>query len=217
MPTDLQRRPAAGAPEPSPSSQPLSDNRIAARLLSAAVARGRNRFNGIIRDLRDDEVVQFRKHLQRLDHDSLRDRFNGNAGSDFLADYAARSFSNGTIVAGYFERGVLRGAGELHPCGRDSHHRPIGEIAFSVERGWHRCGIGTGLFRRLIRNARVHGIEMLHVSTHSENEAMKALARRFGADMAFSAGEAYGIIDINPVPDDLLFGGPVNRDADLDA
>jgi hypothetical protein len=42
---------------------------------------------------------------------------------------------------------------------------------------------------------------------------MRALARIFGAVLQFRAGETVGIVDIGPVPDDLLFDGPINRDA----
>lgn len=215
MPIDLHERPLQGdLTAKAASLHGPGESGPGAPPLPRSALRGNDRFSGIIRDLRDDELAQFRKHLQRLDSQSLRDRFNGGVSAEFLASYAGRSFGNGTVVAGYFERGVLRGAGELHPCGRDNQHRPIGEIAFSVERRWHRCGIGTGLFRRLIRNARARGIEMLHVSTHSDNDAMKALALRFRASLAFESGETFGIVDIGPVPDDLLFGGSINRDAD---
>ena len=216
MSIDLHERPLQGEPAFTTSRKSTTrDGPPDTQPLPRSARRSNERFNGIIRDLRGDELAQFRKHLQRLDGHSLRDRFNGGVSSEFLATYATRSFGNGTVVAGYFERGVLRGAGELHPIGRDGEHRPIGEIAFSVERSWHRCGIGTGLFRRLIRNARARGIEMLHVSTHAGNDAMRALALRFQATLVFEAGETFGLVDIGPVPDDLLFGGPINRDADL--
>ncbi len=173
--------------------------------------------SGIVRDLRADEVAQFRKHLQRLDASNLRDRFNGAVGAEFIARYARRSFDGGRIVAGYFERGVLRGAAELHPCGRDEAGRAIAETAFSVELQWQRRGIGTRLFRRLIRDARARGIEILYVSTHADNQAMRALALRFHATITFNAAEAFGTVDIGPVPDDLLYDGPINRDADVAA
>jgi GNAT superfamily N-acetyltransferase len=168
---------------------------------------------GIVRDLRGDEIAQLRRHLMRLDPASLRDRFNGIVGEEYIAAYASRCFAHGTVIAGYLERGVLRAAAELHPSGRDVRGRPVAEIAFSVEKDWQRRGIGTRLFRRLIRDARGRGIERLHVTTHADNDAMRALARIFGAVLQFRAGETVGIVDIGPVPDDLLFDGPINRDA----
>lgn len=212
MPTPEHPRPSMDA---SKTTVKHAFTRPGSGPVSGLAAPSDPRFRGVIRDLRGDEAAQFRKHLQRLDAQSLRDRFNGRVSPDFLAAYAARCFGDGTVVAGYLERGVLRGAGELHPCGRDDGYRAVGEIAFSVERDWHRCGIGTRLFQRLIRDARTRGIERLHVSTHSENAAMKALARRFRADLNFTSGVAFGVIDIGPVPDDLIYGGPVNRDADI--
>ena len=133
MSTDLHERPLQGEPAFATSrSSSTRDGTPGAQPVPRSARRANERFNGIIRDLRNDELAQFRKHLQRLDGHSLRDRFNGGVSPEFLADYATRSFGNGTVVAGYFERGVLRGAGELHPIGRDGEHRPIGEIAFSV-------------------------------------------------------------------------------------
>lgn len=172
---------------------------------------------GIIRDLRSNENAQFRKHLLRLDGASLRDRFNGSVGPEFIAAYAARCFTEGKVIAGYFERGVLRGAAELHLSGRDAHHRPVAEIAFSVEKAWQRRGIGTRLFRRLIRDARNLGVETLYVSTHADNLAVRALALRLRAQLTFSASEAFGKVDIGPVPDDFLYDAPINRDADFAA
>lgn len=212
MPTHVHPRPSMDASEATVKHPFTAQGTVP---VSGFEAPPGARFNGIIRDLRGDEAAQFRKHLQRLDAQSLRDRFNGRVSPEFLAAYAARCFGDGTVVAGYLERGVLRGAGELHLCGRDDGNRAVGEIAFSVERDWHRCGIGTRLFQRLIRDARARGIERLHVSTHSENAAMKALARHFRADLSFTSGAAFGVVDIGPVPDDLIYGGPVNRDADI--
>ena len=62
---------------------------------------------------------------------------------------------------------------------------PTGEIAFSVERDLQHRGIGGRLFQRLIAKARGLGYLRLQVTTHSNNGAMKALARRFNAELSF--------------------------------
>ena len=70
--------------------------------------------SGTVRVLSARELPLFREHLLRLDRDSRHDRFNGALDDDFLATYAARCVSDGTIIIAYFENGVVRGAAELH-------------------------------------------------------------------------------------------------------
>ncbi len=177
---------------------------------------GSVRAQGIVRDLRTDEIAQFRKHLQRLDRASIRDRFNGAAGADVLAAYALRCLRHGAIIAGYFESGVVRGAGELHPLGRDAEGRRTAEVALSVEKDWQRRGVGTRLFRRIIVDARQRGVEVLCITTHCENDSMRALAMRFRARMTFKASGAFGAIDVGTVPAALLRAGE-GEDADFAA
>lgn len=151
---------------------------------------------GAIRQLRPSDLPLFRDHLLRLDAESRRDRFNGFIDDAFVAAYADRCFSDGTTVIGYVEDGRVLGAAELHE--RPEDMIPTGEIAFSVERDLQHRGIGTRLFERLILNALGLGYTRLFVTTHHENAAMKALARKFGADLTFEAGETMGVIDLAP-------------------
>lgn len=152
---------------------------------------------GTIRQLRPSDLPLFRDHLLRLDAESRRDRFNGITDDVFVAGYANRCFSDGTTVIGYVEEGRVLGAAELHE--RPEDPIPTGEIAFSVERGLQHRGIGSRLFERLIVNALGLGYTRLLVTTHHENQAMKALARKFGAELVFEAGETMGVIDLAPV------------------
>jgi RimJ/RimL family protein N-acetyltransferase len=152
---------------------------------------------GTIRQLRPSDLPLFRDHLLRLDGESRRDRFNGITDDEFVGVYAARCFADGTTVIGYVEGGKVLGAAELHERPEDAV--PTGEIAFSVERGLQHRGIGSRLFERLILNALGLGYTRLLVTTHHENAAMKALARKFGAELVFEAGETMGIIELAPV------------------
>jgi GNAT superfamily N-acetyltransferase len=68
------------------------------------------------------------------------------------------------------------------------------EIAFSVERAARRKGVGSILFRRLITEAEGRGYERLRITTG--NEAMRALAHKFGAHLTFRQGESTGSIDL---------------------
>jgi RimJ/RimL family protein N-acetyltransferase len=152
---------------------------------------------GSIRQLRPSDLPLFHDHLLRLDSESRRDRFNGVTDDEFVVVYADRCFTDGTTVIGYVEDGKVLGAAELHE--RPEDKVPTGEIAFSVERELQHRGIGSRLFERLIVNALGLGYIRLLVTTHHENEAMKALARKFGAEMTFEAGETMGIIDLAPI------------------
>lgn len=147
---------------------------------------------GQIRQLRPSDLANFREHLLRLDAESRRDRFNGVTDDIFVGSYAARCFSDGTTVIGYVENGEVHGAAELHE--RPDLDEPTGEIAFSVERHLHHKGIGSALFSRLIAHAQALGYERLRVTTHPQNEAMKALARKYHARLMFEDGETVGTI-----------------------
>ena len=63
-----------------------------------------------------------------------------------------------------------------------------------------RRGVGTILFRRLIAEARAKGYKILRITTRAENHAMRALAGKFGAHLAFRDGEAAGTIDLTRQP-----------------
>ena len=64
-----------------------------------------------------------------------------------------------------------------------------------------RQGVGTVLFRRLIAEARWKGYERLRVTTGADNHAMRALAKKFGAHLAFRHGESTGTIDLTKTPE----------------
>ncbi|WP_309085879.1 GNAT family N-acetyltransferase [Chelativorans sp.] len=152
--------------------------------------------SGVVRRLRPSELGLFREHLLRLDGESRRDRFNGAISDAFLQDYAARSFQQGATVIGYVENGRVLGAAELHE--RPELDPPTGEIAFSVERPLQHRGLGSRLFELLIAHARSLGYTQLRVTTHPNNDAMRALARKFAAKLSFGEGETVGIIELDP-------------------
>ncbi|MBX3578215.1 MAG: GNAT family N-acetyltransferase [Rhizobiaceae bacterium] len=151
---------------------------------------------GVIRQLRPSDLPRFRAHLLRLDSESRHDRFNGAISDAFIDRYADRSFHEGATVIGYLEGEQVLGAAELHE--RTDLPEPTGEIAFSVERHRQRQGIGAKLFHRLLAHAHALGYQRLHVTTHSDNRAMKALAKRFGAELSFGVGETVGTITLDP-------------------
>jgi GNAT superfamily N-acetyltransferase len=154
---------------------------------------------GSVRALTAAELPLLREHLLRLDPESRRLRFNGAVDSDFLTRYAMKNDA-GAIIIGYLQDGVVRGAAELHQAAQAIHGIPgenIPEVAFSVERAARRLGIGSILFEKLLTEARRQGHDRLRVTTNAQNDAMRALARKFGTRLSFREGELTGILDLN--------------------
>jgi GNAT superfamily N-acetyltransferase len=112
----------------------------------------------------------------------------------FIERYAEKCADDGTVIIAFFEGGVVRGAAELHPPGQSPDSLP--EIAFSVEASVRRRGVGSMLFKKLIREARAKGYRSLRITTGAHNHAMRALANKFGARLSFSQGESTGVIDL---------------------
>jgi GNAT superfamily N-acetyltransferase len=155
--------------------------------------------SGSVRTLRQrEELALLRDHLLRLDPESRHDRFHGFMDDSFLERYAAKCAGDGTIVIAYVEDGVVRGAAELHPPDQSPDSQP--EIAFSVEASVRRQGVGSILFKKLIAEARSKGYRSLRITTGVQNQAMRALAHKFGAHLTFRHGESTGSIDLQPQP-----------------
>jgi RimJ/RimL family protein N-acetyltransferase len=146
-----------------------------------------------IRALTAREMPLLREHLLRLDAASRHDRFNGYIDEGFIERYAAKCQTDGTIVVACLEDGVVRGAAELH---QPDLSNPLPEIAFSVEASLRRQGVGSILFTRLIATAKSLGYDSLRITTGAENEAMRALAHKFGAQLSFRRGESSGSLDL---------------------
>ena len=150
---------------------------------------------GTVRTLsQQEELPLLRDHLMRLDRTSRHDRFHGFIDDSFIQRYAEKCANDGTVIIAYLEDGVVRGAAELHPPEQSANAQP--EIAFSVERSVRRKGVGSVLFRKLIQEAHAKGYRNLRITTGAQNEAMRALANKFGAHLTFSHGESTGSIDL---------------------
>jgi GNAT superfamily N-acetyltransferase len=154
---------------------------------------------GTVRTLsQQEELPLLRDHLLRLDRESRHDRFHGFMDDGFIERYAAKCAGDGTLIIAYFENGVVRGAAELHPPDQSPDALP--EIAFSVEASVRRQGVGSILFKKLIAEARAKGYRSLRITTGAQNEAMRALANKFGAHLTFRHGESTGSIDLAQQP-----------------
>lgn len=151
---------------------------------------------GTIRELSRPEQALHRDHLLRLDAEGRRDRFNGVADDRFITSYSERCFAGRTRVFALVDRGgAVRGTAELHP--------PTGgeaaDTAFSVEPDLRRMGIATRLFEAVIAAARYSRFRQLRITSTAGNLAMRALARKFGANFTFEAGEATGLLPVPPL------------------
>lgn len=147
-----------------------------------------------LRILGKNDIGLLVDHLNALDATSLRDRFNGIASPEFVADYASRCIRPGTLVLAAESKGSVIGIAELHPAGPAS-----AELAFSVLSDWRGKGIGAALFALIVEAAWSRGLDSIEITTHSGNEAMKRLARRFGTEMRFEQGETVGRISLDEV------------------
>jgi hypothetical protein len=142
---------------------------------------------GTVRTLsQQEELPLLRDHLLRLDRESRHDRFHGFMDDGFIERYAAKCAGDGTLIIAYLENGVVRGAAELHPPDQSPDSLP--EIAFSVEACVRRQGVGA------------KGYRSLRITTGAQNEAMRALAGKFGAHLTFRHGESTGSIDLTQQP-----------------
>jgi GNAT superfamily N-acetyltransferase len=162
--------------------------------MTEVLTRPRTLPKGKVRVLKPSELPLLRDHLLRLDPRSRRDRFNGAVDEDFIVRYAIGCLDDGVIVIGYFENGEVHAAAELHAPKRSADRTP--EIAFSVEHHLRRRGVGSVLFKALLAEAKRAGYRRLRVTTGAYNEAMRALARKFGARLDFDHGEVSGVIDL---------------------
>lgn len=149
---------------------------------------------GVIRPLQPSEHSLLRDHLLRLDPASRNDRFFGGISDAFITTYAARCFERGTTVIAYIEDGEVRAAAELHAPDRAEDYVP--ELAFSVEERLRRQGVGSALFEQLLAEARRRGYRRVRITTGGQNQAMKALAHKFGAHLTFESGETLGVIEL---------------------
>lgn len=186
--------------------------------MSDVVGNGQMTAKCRVRSLISQELPLLKDHLLRLDSESRRDRFNGYADEGFIERYAAKCAGDGTIIMAYFaEDGEVHAAAELHQPDLSSDSLP--EIAFSVEAQLRRKGVGSILFKKLIAVATELGYEKLRITTGSQNQAMRALANKFGAHLTFRHGESTGTIELNPSIDAPSFAptGAAHDDVPPDA
>jgi GNAT superfamily N-acetyltransferase len=147
----------------------------------------------IVRRLYRPDLPLFRDHLVRLDRETRRDRFGLQVSDEYLENYAELCFAPGALTYGYFDDGVIRGAGELRMfSSKDRPGHRDGEAAFSVELPWRRSGIGTQLMSYIVLAARNRSIATLTIVCLRHNQAMLRLAKKFEAELKFEMSDVTG-------------------------
>ncbi len=146
------------------------------------------------------ERDEFKDHLLRLEKTSRYMRFGCEVNDEFIENYASHALDHNCRVWGYFgPRGNLRGTGEL----KCFANKPgSAEAAFTVEKEYRDKGVGTQLFSHVILSARNRDINHLYVNCLRQNQAMKAIARKFDAGLCFDQGDVIG--DLMPANSTVL-------------
>lgn len=139
-----------------------------------------------VRRLHKGDAPGFCDHLKRLDGDARRLRFGNAVDDEFLDSYGERTLRSDARVLGCFVKGRLCGAAELRFLTPD---RRTAEGAVSLDPDMRGLGLGDRLFGRLIDAARHRGVRRLFLTCLRENKRMQKIARRHGADLAFSDGD----------------------------
>ena len=147
-----------------------------------------------IRILGKTDIPLLEEHLTGLDDYGRHMRFNGSVNTDGIADYARRCIHPGVMVIAAEKDHHVIGVAELHPATMN-----VAEAAFSIDQKWRGKGIGAALFAMILEAAWSRGLTELDLATDSSNEAMKKLARKFGAEMSFDHGEGFGRINLEDV------------------
>jgi len=145
---------------------------------------------GVIRTILPWERARLREHLLRLEPEGRRMRFHVPVKDSSIERFVDRLSWWRSINVGYFEDGALRGSAQL--VWSEDPWRDGVEFAIAVEPAWRGRDIGTALMGRALILARNRGLETLTMSCLRENEAIRALARRFEARLAFEDNTVEG-------------------------
>jgi RimJ/RimL family protein N-acetyltransferase len=141
-----------------------------------------------IRKLFPDEAPKLAGHLARLTHDERALRFMGGLDDEAVEAYCERLNWFRTVVLGFFDEGVLRGAVELHVA--DSHFPILCEAALTVETAWQDHGTATELLRRALVIARNRSARAVQLNCIGDNFRIQHVAQKFGAHFCCDAGQS---------------------------
>jgi GNAT superfamily N-acetyltransferase len=150
-----------------------------------------------MRKLLPSEAGKLRNHLVRLTREQRSLRFMGALDDDAVAEHCTRLNWFRTVVVGYFDAGVLRGAAELQVA--DNHFPILCEVAITVETAWQDHGVATELLRRVLVVARNRSARGVQINCFGDNYRIQHVAQKFGAHFRCRTGESEAEIS-TPVP-----------------
>jgi RimJ/RimL family protein N-acetyltransferase len=130
----------------------------------------------VFRKLLPYEMWRLQEHLLRLTAEDRRLRFFAGVGNEYVANHCRRIDGLRTVIIGFFESGVLRGAAELH-LASDSDRRA--ELAITVEGAWQTNHVGTELIDLAITIAENRGMRSIEMVCLIDNRRMQHVARKF--------------------------------------
>jgi RimJ/RimL family protein N-acetyltransferase len=147
-----------------------------------------------LRVLGKDDIHLLVEHVCAMDPQGRHDRFNAAANEAFVRRYAERCIHPGALVIACEQDGHVIGVAEMHPVSHDG-----AELAFSVLKEHRGRGIGAALFATILEAAWSRGLDMIGITTHSGNQAMQSLARKFGATLRYEEGDTSGRIRLDEI------------------
>jgi RimJ/RimL family protein N-acetyltransferase len=153
----------------------------------------RSRSNGEIvvtayRKLLPIEARLLSEHLARLTPSDKSLRFMGAMSDEALQAHCDSIDWFRTVVIGFFDAGILRGAAELQVAGKGLPM--LYEVAVTVETAWQDQGVGTELLRRALLITRNRAARGLHITCFSDNYRIQHVAAKFGAHFQNRAGHS---------------------------
>lgn len=133
-------------------------------------------------------------HLRALSPEDRRLRFCGTLSDAAVARHVEGLWKPRHVVisghAGPLWAGPFHAAGPVRALAELALSEDTAELGLSVQPGERRRGVGTHLLQTAGRLLAPRGIARLIAYTLPGNASMLALARKFGAEIAFEAGEA---------------------------
>ncbi len=149
----------------------------------------RSRFHGALRQLptavlRQMTHVDFHDHVAWVAEAGCDDGSDGSDGSD-----GGCGGGPARLVAE--ARYVRAGAGgEFFVPGIAHDDEGSAEFALAIADDWQGLGLGRALMLRLMQHARQRGLIALHGLVLADNQPMRALLRRLGAEVRHVAADA---------------------------
>ncbi len=150
-----------------------------------------------MRKLLPGEAPKLRDHLVRLTPEERSLRFMGALDDVAVGEHCERLNWFRSVVIGFFDAGVLRGAAELQVA--DEHLPILCEVAITVETAWQDQGVATELLRRVLVIARNRSARGVQINCLGDNYRIQHVAHKFGAHFHHRAGESEAEIPI-PAP-----------------